>query len=221
MIVHDLRSPLTGVVTALHFLRQDAFDGMSDGSKQDLEQALRNSGRLIGMINDLLDINRIESNQLPISRERTTVSELVDSSLDLVGRLRASNVLLNQPEEPVFLVCDTHLTERVLCNLIDNALKYSSTEPARVDIEADEEHVKIYVRDRGPGIPREAYELIFQKFGQLEARRTHGLASSGLGLAFCKMAVEAQGGSIGLESEVGTGSSFWIRFPRKALQQAD
>ena len=108
---------------------------------------------------------------------------------------------------------DERRLTQVLLNIVGNAIKFTDTGSVEVRVDATEGYFKIAVEDTGPGIPREAFQRIFEKFGQVSPRDRSQPSSTGLGLAFCKMAVEAHGGELGLESEVGKGSalSFSVR----------
>src|SRR5262249_32027961 len=119
-----------------------------------------------------------------------------------------------QPPRPIPVACDPNLIRRTLVNLVGNALKFApARSPVQLALSADQERAHVRVVDQGPGIPSEYRTRIFEKFGQLEARRQKRQYGTGLGLAFCKLAVEAHGGSIGVESEVGKGSVFWFVLP--------
>jgi signal transduction histidine kinase len=110
--------------------------------------------------------------------------------------------------------CDAALIGRVVVNLLSNALDFSPRrEPVVVLSERRNGCVRCSIIDRGPGIPEEYKDRIFEKFGQVEGRKKGRKLSTGLGLAFCKLAVEAHGGTIGVESEVGHGSTFWFELP--------
>ena len=111
--------------------------------------------------------------------------------------------------------CDPSIIRRVLANLIGNAVDFSPEGvPVRVRVETSNGDVRVLVSDEGPGIPAAWHERIFDKFGQLQASRSHVKHSSGLGLTFCKLAISAHGGRIGVESEPGQGSTFWFQLPR-------
>jgi two-component system sensor histidine kinase/response regulator len=125
---------------------------------------------------------------------------------------------LDAPPASVTVVADRELVLRVVQNLLGNALKFTPSDGwIRLGIEPDENRVCVRVRDNGPGIPAEYRERIFEKFGQVEARANGQKHSTGLGLTFCKLAVEAHGGSIGVESEIGKGSTFWFMLPKDGL----
>ena len=110
--------------------------------------------------------------------------------------------------------CDPDVTRRIVTNLVANAIKFTPrTGDVRIAVSGGERGVKVTVADTGPGIPREYRARIFEKFGQVPTRGEAHKHSTGLGLAFCKLAVEAQGGEIGVDSEVGKGSVFWFVLP--------
>jgi signal transduction histidine kinase len=117
------------------------------------------------------------------------------------------------PADPVLVSCDADVIRRVLENLINNALKFTKSDGAIwVEVESEEAGVTLSVRDDGPGIPPDQHARIFEKFGQTQsgAQQRH---STGLGLAFCRLAVEAHRGKIGVQSELGKGSRFWFTLP--------
>ncbi len=145
--------------------------------------------------------------------------DVVRIAADLVSDMQslkgAREMILDAPPAPVTVVADGDLLLRVIQNLLGNALKFTSSDGRiRLSIEPDGNRVCVTVRDNGPGIPAEYQGRIFEKFGQIEARSNGKKYSTGLGLTFCKLAVEAHGGSIGVESEVGKGSTFWFVLPK-------
>jgi signal transduction histidine kinase len=139
-----------------------------------------------------------------------------DLMSDMESLKEAREMNLDAPPVPVTVVADKDLILRVIQNLLGNALKFTSSDGwIHLDIQPDGNRVCVKVRDNGPGIPVEYQERIFEKFGQVEARAHRQKFSTGLGLTFCKLAVEAHGGSIGVESEIGKGSTFWFVLPKE------
>ena len=115
---------------------------------------------------------------------------------------------------PVMVNCDASLITRVIANLVGNAIKFTAADSqVAISVERTCAGTKLSVADTGCGIPREFHQKIFEKFGQVDTQQRANMHSSGLGLTFCKLAVEAHGGAIGVESEAGKGSTFWFTLP--------
>jgi two-component system sensor histidine kinase KdpD len=115
---------------------------------------------------------------------------------------------------PIFATCDGAIVRRVVENLVSNAIKHTPADaPVCIAVRAAGDRVRIEVTDGGPGVPSEARERIFEKFGTVEMRREQKYHSAGLGLSFCKLAVQAHGGTIGVESAEPQGSVFWFELP--------
>lgn len=212
MIVHDLRAPLSGILGSLKFMQEDAEAEEGRVRISDLERALTSARRLMHLINDLLDIERLESAQMPLTIGEIDIAELVSVVLGLLGPERAPRVDVSRPEG-LTVRGDRPLLERVLLNLLDNAFKYSPAD-ARVNVSFQRERQSwsLFVDDRGPGIPDEFKTRVFEKFGQLSARSARVL-SSGLGLAFCRLVVEAHEGAVHVEDRDGGGSRIVVRVP--------
>ncbi|MGQ9487069.1 MAG: sensor histidine kinase [Armatimonadota bacterium] len=222
-IIHDLRAPLTNVLTGLQTLRQ-MRDGRMDESEQEmLDMALISSNRMLTLINSLLDLPRLEHRKMPVQTQEVSIDELVNNSLAIVALWASQNrvrIIYEADPEVNTVVADTDITTRVLVNLLSNALKYSppdSTITVRVRA-SDEGMVTFSVTDEGPGIPPEWVEKVFDKYAQVEARKEG--ASTGLGLTFCQLAVEAQKGRIWIESEVGKGTTVLFTLPAGRAQKA-
>jgi len=220
MLIHDLRGPLGSILTSLALIQQMALPGQPmEPEATDVLALARSSGQyLMLMINQLLDVARIESGSVPLQCERVSPEELLSAAvLRLRPAAEAAAIHLvaeaapNLPE----LSVDTQLMGRVLDNLGDNAVKFSpngSTVRLWAQPMTDPPGVMFGVRDQGPGIPPEAQSRLFEKFHRLpniQGRR----GGTGLGLAFCRLVVKAHGGEIVVESEVGKGSTFVVRLP--------
>jgi signal transduction histidine kinase len=215
MIVHDLRSPLFGISGNLQLMKMDAASKLGQEEQTYLAQALSQTGVLVEMINTLLDVSRLEDGQMPLEVTPCDMTALVREALASLGQIPDQcPVVYDAPAEPLAVSCDRTVIRRVIANLVGNAVKFTPTHGVvRVVAGAEGAQVRVTVADTGPGIPPEYHEKVFQKFGQVEARSAGKMASTGLGLTFCKLAIEAHGGRIGLESAVGKGSTFWFVLP--------
>jgi len=224
MIYHDLRSPLANIVSSLDMLRAMIPDGNNESQNPIVAQimsiAVRSSERMQRLINSLLDINRLEAGQSILNRKSIEILPLIRDALDAVQPVTSTKrqkVVIEAEGNLPNIWADEDMIRRVIINLLENATKFTPVEGS-LEVRATEEkdRVKIWVKDSGPGIPSEAQEGIFDKFSRIQVERMLGERlprGLGLGLAFCKMAVQAHGGSIGVESEVGSGSSFYFTVP--------
>ncbi|MGC8838635.1 MAG: sensor histidine kinase, partial [Anaerolineae bacterium] len=222
MMVHDLRSPLSAVATALKMLREMADDLSPERREQLVDMGLRGVERLDIMIHTLLEIGRLQSGDLRPEQIPLPLDEVIQAVVRRLAPLAVEahidiQVDLEESLPPAY--ADLSLVERVLSNLLDNALKFSP-DHSLVTISAHAVHgqdkpgrwLRVAVRDQGPGVPPAYREAIFEKFGQVRnaPSRRRG---AGLGLTFCRLAVEAHGGRIGLECPPEGGSIFWFTLP--------
>ena len=217
MLVHDLRTPLTSLMTGLQSL--EMLGDLNDDQRELLQIAVGGGRTLLGMINDLLDIDKMEEGSLTLETRLLRPEGVVEAALVQVASLAQSKQLsLAQEIAPALpaVPADEEKLRRTLVNLLGNAVKFTpSGGSVAVSVRHDpaEAALVFAVRDTGEGIPRDAFERIFQKFGQVETRKAGRKMSTGLGLTFCKMAVEAHGGRIWVESELGKGSTFSFTLP--------
>lgn len=220
MLVHDLRSPLSVIVSGLELMALELEGGHTEEAVALLDLARESSQQVIGMVNDLLDVSRLESGQMSVACTAVEVEPLLQAAAKRLGPLATPDGISLEVEVEPGLPClwvDAYVIDRVMHNLADNALKYAPDGGrvclwARRDPEGGDARILMGVTDTGPGIPSGARSRIFEKFQQLDPAggRRKG---SGLGLFFCKLAVEAQGGEIWVESQVGHGSKFMVRLP--------
>jgi PAS domain S-box-containing protein len=220
MLIHDLRGPLASILTSLALIQHMAPPGKPlDADTSEVLRLARTSGQhLLHMINQLLDVARIESGAVPLQRERVSPEELLAATVErLRPAAEAATIQLMAEAAPGLpeLLVDVHLIGRVLDNLGDNAVKFSPNGSsihlwARPATSAP--GVLFGVSDQGPGIPADVQIHLFEKFNRLpniQGRRV----GTGLGLAFCRLVVDAHGGEIGVESAPGKGSTFVVRLP--------
>jgi signal transduction histidine kinase len=210
MMIHDLRSPLSAQLSNLELLlERGILEGDDAEMLNDVAQLAR---RIAAMVSDVLDVSRMESGEMPLERVPVKLNAIVRNAIRAVDTTEVS-VGVKTLVPPTDTVGDPAVLERVITNLVDNAVRHSPR-GGRVDvvIDAGGAQATVTVSDHGPGIPAEDYDHIFEKFGRSNAP-ARGRRSTGLGLTFCKLAVEAHGGSIGVQSAVGEGSSFWVTLP--------
>lgn len=216
MVVHDMRSPLAVLAGHLQLLRDSALERLDEEEAEDLNGAERATDVLRRMANELLDVSRLEEGQLPLRREEHDLAALVVTVVNDLGSVARERAIQLELPAVATTLCDASLIHRVLENLLGNAIKHTADgENLRVSVAADAQRVRVEVADSGPGVPAEARQRIFEKFATLGATSTTQ-HSAGLGLAFCKLAVEAHGGAIGVEPRLPRGSIFWFELP---LQQ--
>jgi signal transduction histidine kinase len=226
MMVHDLRSPLSTVSTALEFLESDVTDQLDEEQQQTLAIARESVRFTLDLVNAILDVHQLESGQIALERLPIPLTHLVAEALRLqtpAASARNLTLLSDVPEALPSAWADPSLMSRVLQNLVNNAIKF--TPPGgRVQVTAmvessERPHLIVTVRDTGPGIPSHIQSRLFQKFVS-ERPAQGGRRGSGLGLAFCKLVVEAHGGRIWAESWPGRGTQFIFTVPVAPMESS-
>lgn len=217
MIVHDLRTPLTSLLSGLQALR---FVGGRELAEQEiLDNAIGGGETLLGMVNDLLDISKWESGSLVLDKELIQPADVIEYALAQTAPLARRNglrVARNLPANLPPVQADRDLLRRSLTNLLGNAVKFTprgGIVTASASYDLAESAVVFAVGDTGEGIPAHQVRRIFDKFGQVESRKVGRRMSTGLGLTFCKLVAEAHGGRIWVESKLGKGSRFLFTIP--------
>jgi len=210
MLVHDMRSPLQIVLAHLDQLRQDI---RGDARATDVEEAIGGALTLRRMTDSLLDVSRLESGRMPIHPSEVDLMTLARSVVEGLRVLQPSREVAIEGSV-VVCRCDVELTRRVIDNLVGNAMKHTEiTGRVRVVVSSTGDNARLEVRDEGSGVPREKRGVIFEPYRTESLRGPAGGPSSGLGLAFCRLAVEAQGGEIRVEDAAPHGSAFIVELP--------
>lgn len=213
MLSHDLRTPLASIRAYFGVLAKGAYGELNERGIMRSKLAENSAKRLIGMVTDLLDIEKVEAGQLELQFENVQVQSIIEQSVEAVRsfaeqeeiRIEASPTLLE-------IHADADRVVRVLVNLLGNAVKFSPPK-STISVSADtiDNWVEVRVADQGRGIPESHKQSIFDRFQQVQADDSRAKGGSGLGLAICKAIIEAHGGTIGVESEEEKGSTFWFR----------
>lgn len=217
MIYHDLRSPLANVISSLDMISAIIPDSMNETVKPILTIASNSVDRIQRLVSSLLDLTRLEQNQPIGQRKRISVETLVNDVMVAVkpsANSRKQNIEIILTENMPNVYVDVDMMRRVLINLVENAIKYTPYEGNMViHAEPDGEFIKMYVQDNGPGIPEVDRERIFDKFTRLKNSKNDGPSGLGVGLAFCKLAVQGHGGKIWVEDAPERGSKFVFTLP--------
>ena len=213
---HELRTPLTGMAMSLNLLAETTEDKLSESESELLDSAVEDVERLRGLVNDLLDLSKIESGKIDLDLVDMSVNFLLHKAVTALNiQAKQNNVTLIEQSlsEGIKTKVDANKIIWVLTNLIANALRYSDP-GGKIEIGATSRNswIEIFVSDRGAGIPIEYQSKIFDKFVQVETDKDVG--GSGLGLAICKEMVQAHGGRIWVDSTVGEGSTFTFTVPK-------
>ena len=217
MIVHDLKSPLTSVLASLEMALDGDFGALNERQRSVLSDAEAKAEDLLGLIEDLLEVAKIEEATITLKPEPIAPAALLHEIAHEWGmRFRQEQTSWSvdvTDDAPVF-EADKPLIKRVISNLVQNAISHSA-QPITLGLTArrENEGILFTVADDGPGIPSEYHEVIFRKFEQVKTPNAPRVRSSGLGLAFCKLAVDAHGGRIWVRSAEGQGSQFHIWLP--------
>lgn len=217
-IVHDLRSPLASMLISYQLLEEADEDDERE-RRMALDFGLKSAYHMQSLIDSLLDLERLGAGQMPVHRHAVPIRNLLDQSLEQVTLIAGHQQIDLQVEGPAHqarISVDPELTVRVLVNLLTNAINFSPSESTIVmEVRTFDPDCYLFrISDQGPGIPREWRQEAFRKFGQVHARKSGAPVGSGLGLTFCKMAVEAQGGDIWIEEGARGGTDVCLTLPR-------
>jgi signal transduction histidine kinase len=226
---HELRTPLTSIIGSLQLVNSGVL-GEVDKDVADLTQvAERNGQRLLDLINDILDVEKIESGKLSLVQENFRIDELVREAMVLnkgfgdrfkVRFEFAGNAGGTGDGAALQVSGDRKRVLQVMTNLLSNAAKFSPEGGAvEVEVTAGNLRVRVAVNDRGTGIPENFRNRIFGRFTQADSATTRQKGGTGLGLAICKRLIEMMQGRIGFEDRPGGGTTFWFELPRSGSPQ--
>jgi PAS domain S-box-containing protein len=221
-VSHELRTPLTSIRGSLSLLVSGVLGELPREAKEVLEIADRNALRLIGLINDILDLERLESGRLEMHMREIELNDVLQRSAEAVrGVAEQQGIGLDLRPTPARAWADPERLVQVVVNLAGNAIKFSPAgQKVTLEAETKPPFVEVRVIDRGRGIPEAFREAVFERFKQVEASDAREKGGTGLGLAICKAIVERHGGEIGVLSEEGRGSTFYFRVPVTGADEA-
>lgn len=213
MMVHDLRTPLMGLLNSLELLQMRSGNLLSEKESLNVHRSRHMALTLIEMVSSILDVSRFEAGSMPLSLENHNLNQIVQSAVESLGQVPSHQTIeMAIPEHSCKVTCDQEIIRRVLVNLLGNAMKFTPRNGIiRLTIECDSERTLVSVFNSGAFIPEDNLESIFGKFQQVKMRQNGHRYSTGLGLTFCKLALDAHGGSIGVKSEEGVGTTFWFK----------
>jgi signal transduction histidine kinase len=216
-VSHELRTPLTSIKGALGLIKSGVSGKLPDDLQSMMDIAYNNSNRLVALIDDILDIEKIESNKMTFHMEPMEVISLVEEAVEAnmgYGNEHGITFVIADMEKGAKVNGDKDRLMQVLSNLMSNAAKISPTGgKVELSVTRHDADVRIAVKDNGPGIPEEFRNTIFEKFTQYDSSDTRKIGGTGLGLSIAKAIVEYHGGAIDYTSEVGAGSTFFFTLP--------
>lgn len=216
IVSHDLRTPLSGIVGGLNLLTEGVCGELPERAQEIIKVADRSASRLMSLINDLLDMEKLEAGMMKLETSPTSIEELIAQAVsDVVTLANKSGIkIVIESQNSGLALADKDRIVRVLVNLLSNAIKFSAPS-SQIIVRSLTEHdyVEVSVIDSGRGIPDHFKHLLFQKFQQSQNSDATKKGGTGLGLAICKAIVEQHKGTIGVESIEGEGSRFWFRLP--------
>lgn len=216
MVGHELKSPLMSIHVCLEMLGKGFFGNLNDEGIVSVKTAEESVVRLIGLVNEILDAEKLESGTISIAPQKINLDKIFEMAANAVsGLAEAKKVRIYRGKEDIELIADSNRLVQVIVNFLSNAIKFSSHN-SKVELYArvSGDFVEVSVEDKGRGVPREHQEMIFERFHQVSPGDAKERGGTGLGLAICKAIVEAHGGKIGVESDSSEGSRFWFTIPK-------
>jgi|GEM_PF-3349000 signal transduction histidine kinase len=217
IVSHELRTPINAITGFGSILEDEAAGPLNEEQHHYVRKMLLGADSLLTLVNDLLDLSRIQAGKFKITKGSTDVPRLITEVLTMLGPLaegKRLQVTSDVPDNLPSLQADGQRVKQVLFNLVSNAIKFTHPEGRiHVSVRLGGDRLRCEVADTGIGIAREDFPRLFQRFGQLDTRYNRLTTGSGLGLSISKALVEAHGGEIGVESELGKGSTFWFTLP--------
>ena len=219
IVSHELRTPLTAIQMSLGLLHTGVYANNPEKSKRMVEIAFTDTKRLVNLVNDILDLERLESGRALLDKTVCSAMVLMEQSANLMSTIaKPQNISINIVPTQLTVWAAPDSIVQTLANLLSNALKFSPPN-SRIDLqaEAQDKEILFQVKDQGRGIPEEKLESIFGRFQQVDASDAREKGGTGLGLSICRSIIERHGGKIWAESAFGRGSTFYFTLPKDRL----
>ena len=221
---HELRTPLNAILGYTELIIDNIYGDVPEKIREVLERLEKNGRHLLGLINDVLDLSKIEAGQLTLSLNDYSMGEVVQTAITAVEALAVEKKLelkTRVPQDLSIARGDEQRIAQVLLNLLGNAIKFTDEGEVRVEVTDSDETFLVSVADTGPGISEADQQIIFKEFQQADGSSTRQKGGSGLGLSIVKKIVKMHGGRIWVESDVGKGSTFRFTLPVRVDRQRD
>ncbi|MDY6959136.1 MAG: HAMP domain-containing sensor histidine kinase, partial [Halobacteriota archaeon] len=216
---HEIGTPLSVIKTNTEMLKDGMFGNLTKAQQERLEVIKKNTDHLVKLNREMMDISRIDSGRLKLKKEPALINDLVlnvAKDMQTFAENKDLEITVDLPKEGLLLNCDGDRVRQVVNNLVKNAIKFTPEHgKIGLGVENLEKFVLVKVSDNGIGIPKEEHENIFKRFYELGDYLSHESGGTGLGLAIVKGIVEAHGGEVWTESELGEGSTFYFTLPVK------
>ncbi len=216
MVSHELKTPLSAVKITLELLSEGSYGTLSEKGARLVRKAATEISRIVRLIQDMLDVEKMNTGSFEVHTCETSLNALLNSSVEAVRPLAEErNIQLNIAlTEEIAVLADGIRIIQVVINLLSNAIKFSPNKSSiKIGVLVENDIAKVFIEDRGRGIPEDHLPLIFKKYHQVESADQHKLGGSGLGLAIASSIIEKHNGEMGVNSIYGKGSTFWFTLP--------
>ncbi len=217
MVSHDMRTPLASMQHVNELLLMGVYGELPERVSESIRMSGKNTNRLIRLVNDFLDFEKMHAGKLDLNYASVEVSSILEESIDAVSAFASDSKIKIEAEDTDFVIeADSDRLIQVLVNLLSNAIKFSPAESTvAISVERKGAELEFSVKDQGPGIPEDARASVFQRFSKSVSseRVKKKIKGTGLGLSICKGFIEAHSGSLGVENCPKGGSRFWFRVP--------
>jgi PAS domain S-box-containing protein len=219
IVSHELRTPLTAIQMSLGLIKTGVYDQKPEKARRMIEIALLDTNRLVNLVNDILDLERLDSGRAVFEKTLCQAADLIQQAIDGIQAIATQqqiSLIVTPTDVKVWAAADAIV--QTLTNLLSNAIKFSPPQSAiHLSASSQIDGVQFQVSDRGRGIPTEKLELIFGRFQQVDGSDSREKGGTGLGLAICRSIIERHGGKIWVESSLGAGSTFFFTLPSEKI----